>query len=214
METLVAPPQLPDSIDELDEETILRIPATYDDYLDVVETTPYPVQFLDGEIIIMSQATDTHEQLVIRLGKLFAIYFDELDDYRVLGSNVKIVIPERKGDFNADLSVVYGPSDYGITRTGNATKVQLKNPYIVAEILSKGTRSFDLGGKLLACQVIPSLQHILLVDQQAVHVSVCSRTDQPDQWLLTHYHQLTDVIALGTFTLSIADIYRKIDLSA
>lgn len=213
METLVPPPQLPASIDELEEGVVLRIPATYDEYLSLIEKTPYTIQFLENEILV-GEINVTHEQLVARLGKLFAIYFDELDNYRVLGSNSKIAIGDQRGDFNADVSVIYGPSDYGLAPSGKPTKVRLTNPYIVAEVLSKGTRNFDMGGKLLAYQTIASLHHILMVDQQAVQVSVCSRTNQPDQWLLTHYHQLTDVVPLGDFSLPLADIYRKIDLSA
>lgn len=214
MEAVVSVVNLPETLDTLNEGDVLRIPATWEEYIELADETPYNIQFLNNEIILMSQATDVHEQLVVRLGKLFAIYFDELDDYRVLGSNVKIMIPDQTGDFNADVSVIRGASEFGPTSAGRTSKVRLKNPDIVVEILSKGTRKFDLGEKFTAYQTIPSLRHILLVDQQAVNAISCSRTEQPDQWLLTHYHSLTDVIRMDAFELSLADMYRKIDLSA
>ncbi len=213
MEAVAVAPKLPETLDELEDGDILRIPATWDEYLDLLETTPYNIQFLDDEIIIMSQATDTHEQLVARLCKLFAIYFDDLEtSHRVLGSNVKIVIPDQKGDFNADLSVVRGKSEYGPTKWGRDSSVRIKNPEIVVEILSKGTRKFDLDEKLTAYQTIPSLQHIVFIDQQTVSGTVYSRTDQPGQWLMTHREALTDTLPIGDFDLSLADVYRKIDL--
>jgi len=215
MEAVALAPKLPETLDELKDGEILRIPATWEEYLDLLETTPYNIQFLEDEIIIMGQATDTHELLVARLIKLFAIYFDDLDSgHRVLGSNVRIVIPDQKGDFNADLSVVRGKSEYGPTKKGRDSSVRIKNPEIVVEVLSKGTRQFDLGGKLLAYQDIPSLRHILLVDQQTVTAHICSRTDRPNQWLTTSYNDLADVIPLGNFALSLVDVYRKIELGA
>lgn len=213
MEAVALAPKLPATLDGLKEGELLRIPASWDEYISLVEDAPYPIQFLNDEILIMGQATDTHEQLVARLIKLFAIYFDELDDHRVLGSNIKIVIPDQTGDFNADLCVIRGPSEYGPTPAGRDSKVRIKNPGIVVEVLSKSTRKLDLGEKFTAYQTIRSVQHILFVDQQTVNISVCSRTNQPDQWLLTHYYALTDVVSIGDFTLQLADVYRKIELA-
>lgn len=215
MEAVATLPKLPQTLEEIEEGDILRIPATWDEYLHLAEEVEYNIQFLDGNIIIMSQATDTHEALIIRLGALFLAYFDYLDeDCRVLGSNVKIVIPDQLGDFNADLSVVRGPSEYGLTATGRESKVRIQNPAIVVEVLSKGTYKFDRGQKLAAYQTIPGLQHILLVDQRAVNAWICSRTDRPNQWLQTQYQSLTDTIPMGDFGLNMQDIYRKIDLAA
>jgi Uma2 family endonuclease len=206
--------QLSADLDELEEGDVLRIPATWEEYYDLAEQTEYNIQFLNDEIIIMSQATETHEQLVIRLGALFLAYFDELDNHRVLGSNVKIVIPERRGDFNADLSVVRGPSVYGKTPTGRDSKVRIQNPNIVVEVLSKGTRAFDVNEKFDAYTTIPSLQHVLFVDQERVYARIFSRVGQTEEWLTVSFHALTDTVRLGDFGLRLADVYRKIEFAA
>ncbi len=215
MEAVALAPELPKTIETIKEGEILRIPATFEEYLDLIDETPYTIQYLDGEIIIMSQATDSHERLVARLIKLFAIYFDELEPvHQVLGSNVKIVTPGQTGDFNADLSVVRGASEYGPTKAGRDSRVRIKNPFLVAEVLSTGTRRFDMSGKLLEYQTIPSLQYALFIDQQAVNAWLYARTDNPSQWLQTHYANLTDTIQIGNFALQLADVYRKIELAA
>ncbi len=201
---------LPATLDDLAEGDVLRIPATWAEYLELSETTEYTIQFFEDHIILMSQATDLHEFLVARLIKLFAIYFDEQPGYRVLGSNIRIVIPKQQADFQADLSVTNGPSEYGLTAGEKPSTVRLKNPEIVVEVLSKGTRQFDLNDKFIAYQTVSSIQHILLVDQQAVSVWSCSRTNRPDQWLLTNYHTLTDTVLLGDFRLALADLYRNV----
>lgn len=213
MEAVALAPKLPETLDGLEEGEMLRIPASWEEYIELVEDTPYPIQFLNDEILVMGQATDTHEQLVGRLIKLFAIYFDELVGYRVLGSNIKIVIHDQTGDFNANLSIIQGPSDYEPTPAGRDSRVRIKNPEIVVEVLSKSTRKLDLGEKFAAYQTIQSVQHILFVDQQTVSVPICSRTNRPDQWLLTHYHALTDTVSIGGFMLKLADVYQKIELA-
>ena len=214
MEAVAVMPKLPETLDALVPGEILRIPATWNEYAELAYDTPYTIQFLNDEIILLDPVNVIHEQLVARLGKLFAICFDETDDCVVLGSNIKIMIPDRKGDFNADLSMVRGKSEYGPTPGGRESRVRIKNPEIVVEVLSNGTRGFDLGEKVKAYQTILSLQHVLFVDQQTVGASIYSRTSQPNQWLLTHYHALTDTVSIGDFTLPLADVYRKIDLSA
>ena len=201
--------KLPDTLDGLADDELLCLPATWEDYLDVLETAPYTIQFLNSELI-MSQATADHETIIIRLGALLLHYFDGLSaNHRVLGSNVKIVIPNQLGDVNADLSVVKEPVDYGSTPGGNVSTVRITNPVMVVEVLSKSTRNFDLGEKLAAYKLIPSLQHILFVDQTQLYASVYARTGVPDEWLNHDYRTLEGIVKLGDLALPMADIYRK-----
>jgi hypothetical protein len=63
--------KLPDS---LEEDELLRMPATWEEYLDVVDSVPYTVQFVDSELI-MSQASRQHESLAIVIAVLLSNYF-------------------------------------------------------------------------------------------------------------------------------------------
>lgn len=195
----------------LEEDEFVRLPATWEEYLDALEEadSTLTVQFLTNEII-MSQATDTHELLVMRLGTLLNLYFDQFENYQVFGSNVKIVAPTHLGDFNADASVVKTPIEYGLTPSGRLSKMRIKNPEIVVEVLSKSTRKFDLEEKLSYYKLIPSVQHILFVDQQRPYASVYSRLEQPDEWFNHDYRTLEATVRLGAVTLPMADIYRKV----
>ena len=200
--------KLPETLDELDENELVRLPATWDEYLELVDEVPYTVQFLNHEVII-SQTSRLHESLVIILGRLLGNYFLDKEGYDVLDSNVKIMIPNQEGDFNADLSVVKEPVEYGTTPTGRASTMRMANPEIVVEILSKSTRNFDEGEKLAYYKLIPSLHHILLVDQTRPFASVYSRTGNPDEWLNHDYRTLESVVRLGNLALPMQGIYRK-----
>ncbi len=203
MDTLTL--KLPDT---LEEDTLLRLPATWEEYLGLAEDSPYTLQFLNDEVI-MSQATRQHESLVIVLATLLSAYFYNKADYDVLGSNVKIVIPGQPGDFNADVSVVQDPVEYGSTPSGQLLTVRIKNPVLVVEVLSKGTRTFDIEEKLSYYKLIPSLQHILFVEQDRPFASVYSRTNVPDEWLNHDYRTVESVVRLGAVELSMQAIYRK-----
>ena len=133
----------------------------------------------------------------------------EEEGYDVLGSNVKIVIPNQESDVNADLSIVKEPVEYGSTSSGKLTTMRIKNPEIVVEVLSKSTRKFDLTEKITYYKLIPSLQYILFVDQYRPFASVYSRTGVPDEWLNHDYRTLDSVVRLGDLELPMAAIYRK-----
>ena len=194
--------------DTLEEDKLLRLPATWEEYVELTEESSLTVQFLNDQIIV-SQATDIHEELIGTLIWLFKNALQNQPEYRVLSSNVKIAIAEQQNDFNADLSVIRGPSEYGLTPGGRISKARIKNPEIVVEVLSKSTRKFDLTEKITYYKLIPSLQYILFVDQYRPFASVYSRTGVPDEWLNNDYRTLDSVVRMGDLELPMAAVYRK-----
>ncbi len=201
--------KFPETLDDTKVDELLRLAATWEEYLDLADEAPYTVQFLKGDVI-MSQASVLHESLVGMLIWLFNNHFIDKLGYQVLGSNVKIIVPDKTGDFNADLSVVKEPVEYGATSGGRVSTMRIKNPEIVVEVLSKSTRKFDQNEKLGEYKLIPSLQHILFVDQDQPFASVYSRTGNPDEWLNQDYRSLTATVRMGDLTLPMQDIYRKV----
>jgi Uma2 family endonuclease len=139
------------------------------------------------------------------------MYFDRLEtSHSVLSSNVKIIIPNHQGDFNADISVVKEPIRYGTTPGGKPSTMRIENPLIVVEVLSKSTRKFDQGEKMNYYKLIPSLQHIVFIDQLQPFASVYSRTNVPDEWLNHDYRTLESVVKLGALELPMSAIYKKV----
>ena len=159
------------------------------------------------------KATDIHEQLIGQIITLFNNLFDDQPDYRVLGSSVKICAIETGAEFNADVSVVKGPSDYVTLLSGRVSKSRIKNPEIIVEVLSKSTKAYDQSEKLDQYRLIPSVQHILFVSQEDVFARVYSRTAQPNQWVDADYRLLNDVVMMDTLELPLRKIYRKTPLA-
>lgn len=137
-------------------------------------------------------------------------YYHDLAEYRVMGSNVKLFSELSTGSLNADLSVVKGPSDFEVLPSGRLSKLIIKNPEIVVEVLSASTRNYDVTEKLACYKTIPTLQYVLFVDQRKVY----SRLSTPGQWLNIDYRLLTDTVVVGELTLPMQEIYRKTAFSA
>jgi len=200
---------------------VLRYKATLEEYLDFAEQCQYNVQYVNGEILsifeeeyidgirIMSQATIPHESLVGRIITIFNNLFDDVADLQVLGSNIKIYIAAVDNSFNADVSIVQGEPDYFRLPSGKLSTVEILNPLLLVEVLSKSTKAFDLGEKLEDYKLIPSLRQVLFVSPDKPWVSSYMRSETPGLWLNTSTHVLIESIAVLDTIVSLELIYKK-----
>ena len=127
-------------------------------------------------------------------------------EYAIFSSNVSVHIAP-SAYFFPDLCVVRGAGR--VARVGTA----LLNPVLVVEVLSKSTASKDRGIKLQRYQGISSLEHILIIEQQRVHVELHSRVD--GVWTQSDYSDLDAAASLDSLgaSLNLAQIYRGIDFA-
>jgi Uma2 family endonuclease len=208
--TVFAPSGFPLTLHERElAPDILRAKATYEDYLDFAEVCPYNLEYFNGEIIAMSQASLPHESLVIRLGTILNNLFDNDDAIQVFGSNIKIEVLATGDSFNADLSVVCGEPDFLRLPSGLLSTSAITNPELVVEVLSKSTMAYDLGDKLDSYKQIPGLRQVLFVSQQKPSVSSYVCSENPAIWLNTSVHSLTDTVAVLGQAVPLSQIYRK-----
>ena len=192
---------------------VLRVEATFEDYLEFANQCEYNVEYVNGEILSMSQASLPHESLVIRFGYLLTSLFDDQDDLSIFASSIKIHVAATGDSFNADVSIIRGEPDYLRLPSGQRSTVEITNPILVVEILSKSTQAFDLSDKLEAYKQIPSLEQVLFVSQEQPWVSSFVRSETPGVWLNTSAHTLTDSIGVLTHNVTLAEIYKKIRFS-
>jgi len=204
-------PALPLTLQErLELPDKIEIKASLAEYFDFAADCEYRVEYSDGKIISMGLATLPHEVLVVRIGHLLSLLFGIDGPFHVGGSNIATFIPAVKAVHNADLVVIKGKPQYFIHQ-GEKKKVKaLTNPYLLVEVLSKSTRNYDLGTKVPRYKGLPSVQHILVVDQQSPYVALFSRTKKPGEWLNT---EVTDAengfVVLNRKRIKVKDIYRN-----
>ena len=187
-----------------------RVEATFEEYLEFAEQCGFNVEYINGEIVPMSQASLPHEALVSRINYLLISLFDNQEDMEVFSSNIKIYIEATGDSLNADVTVVQGKPDYLRLPSGNLSTATVQNPILIVKVLSESTQAFDLGEKLELYKRISSLQQVLFVSQQQPWVSAYVRGVTPGVWLNTSAHALTETISVLNHTVLLAQVYKKI----
>ena len=211
MSTAMSALPLPKTLQErLDLPEVLEIRATLDEYFDFVESCEYRLDYSDGKIIAMGYASISHEALVGRLIYLLTDLLGLNSDFHVLGSNVATFIPEALAVHNGDVVVLQGKPVYHTHQTPKKKVKVLTNPYLIVEVLSKGTERYDRGLKLQRYKTLPSVQHILLVEQKKPGVSLYSRTGRPGEWLNLEVNDPENgYVTLHRKKLRLPDTYRN-----
>ncbi|TAH08459.1 MAG: Uma2 family endonuclease [Runella slithyformis] len=200
--------KIPTTVAELEEfGAELRIAASFDEYLEWVDRCEFNIEYFNNEITIMGNASYYHEKLVMLIGIALSKILPS--KYNILGSNIKIHVPDLRSpdNFNADVSVVEGEPEFMVLPSGRTSEGTILNPKIVVEVTSKRTISHDFGDKLLAYKKIATLQQVIFVSQYQNAVSVYERKG-PNHWDLHDYYNLTDSFTVLGNSLTLQDIYQ------
>jgi len=211
MSTATSASPLPKTLQErLDLPEVLEVGATLDAYFDFVESCEYRLDYSDGKIIAMGYASISHEALVMRIGHLLTVLFGIERNFHVLGSNVATFIPDAQAVHNGDVVVLQGKPEYYIHQSAKKKVKVLTNPYMIVEVLSKGTERYDRGVKIQRYKTLSSIQHIFLVEQKKPGVSLYSRTGRPGEWLNLEVDDLENgYVTIQRKKLRLADIYQN-----
>jgi len=83
---------------------------------------------------------------------------------------------------------------------------------MLVEVLSPGTRAYDLGEKGNRYRAIGTLQHYLLIDSLQPYAALLTRAERPGQWLLTETSDPAAVLHLSAFDceLPLIDVYEEV----
>ena len=180
-------------------------PTSLAEFLDWEKDQPHRWEFINGTAYAMAGGTLASN----RLAKNISRAVDGVLAGRGCESfieNVKVLTAT--DCLYPDVLIACGP-------LGNdATEVS--NPVVIFEVLSKGTAKYDSSAKFLKYQTIPSLQHYVLVSQDAMAVQNFSRRAD-GQW--ADYHAISgggEVLVLGALgiTIRLAEIYAGVLVDA
>lgn len=140
------------------------------DYLAMEAESPIKHEFLDGEVFAMAGAKPGHNQVaasaLVALGVLL-----RGRACRVFNSDQRIHVAATRLYTYADGGVACGKWQL------HTDGMCLLNPALLYEVLSSSTRDYDRGAKLEHYRQIPSLRHVLLIDQPDRSVEHHRRAD-------------------------------------
>lgn len=187
-------------------KTVVRFPATFDEYWELLMQAEYRADFYQNEIIAMSYESDFHSLITNQMSFLLKLSFREQKNLWHFNSNRPVCIPDcENAIFNPDGSIVQLPSKKFEYQPGMNAEL---TPMLLFEVLSESTKGRDYGEKLPCYKKIPSLQYILFVDTRRPEVTIWQRLEGPDKWLEETISTPESGFPLGVGIVTLREIYE------
>ncbi|RKU17416.1 hypothetical protein C6501_04010 [Candidatus Poribacteria bacterium] len=163
-------------------------------------------EYLSGEIVAMSGASNTHN--LITMNTATGLY-NQLAERgcRVYASDMRVGISAGDSYFYPDVTVVCEKPRFEDNEFDTFI-----NPIVVIEVLSRSTEVYDKGEKFRRYQQLESLQEYILISQD--HIRVEHHLRQGKNWVsseLTTFEDTLKFISVDA-ELSLQQIYRFIEL--
>lgn len=178
---------------------------TPEEYLEFEVNSNTRHEYINAEIIPMTGGTPEHNEIVSILNATLRVSLKG-QPYSIFVADQRLWIPDRTLYTYPDVMVVPRPLERQPGRTDT-----IINPIMIAEVLSKSTKSYDRDEKFAAYRTISTFQEYLLVDQYSIHAEKYFKTD-PHQWIFTEYNNAESMISLSSIPLEIclADLYENV----
>lgn len=178
-----------------------------EEYFDREDKSPLRHEYYDGGIFTVGGHTEVH--CLITTGTAVTLWntLADRDDHYVYPSRMRVTCSSGLYTY-PDTAVVRGVSDL-LKRPDDHT---LRNPVLIAEVLSPDSEAYDRGDKFEHYKTIPTLQSYLLVTQYEPRVEHFAR-QADDQWKHTEISGLDAEISLPELeiTFSLASLYAQVE---
>lgn len=178
---------------------------TADEYLATERAASFKSEFIDGEVIPMSGASEAHNLIS---GNLLVALAQRLKPrkFRVYPSDMKVRSPQGSYTY-PDVCIAGADAQFEDGR-----RDILLNPILIVEVLSPSTEANDRGRKFERYRTIDSLQTYVLISQDHSAVEVYSR-DPSGRWSMAAFHEGAVLIPHPDCEISISEIYDQVDFT-
>lgn len=164
-------------------------------------------EFFDGQVYAMSGASRAHNKICINL---ISELRSSLGKGRceTFGIDLRVKVDKNGLYTYPDVVVVCGEPEFEDTVLDT-----LLNPKVIFEVLSPSTESYDRGRKFALYSELESFNDYFLIAQDCVRIEHLTRLDA-DNWHLTVYSRLSDVVDIASIGCKIAmnEIYARVDV--
>jgi len=180
---------------------------TPEEYLDLERTAEYKSEYLAGEIIAMSGATEDHNVIALNISALLRNTFRGRP-CRAYMSDMRVRVTANGLYTYPDIVAVCGLREFADTRRDT-----LLNPTVIFEVLSPSTEGYDRGKKFAHYGRLSSLTDYVLVAQEEVQVEHFTR--QGNGWFVTALSALDQTLHLAAIEsdLPLAAIYENVEFA-
>ena len=166
-------------------------------------------EYINEEIVPMTGGTPEHNEIASILNAILRVSLKG-QPYSIFIADQRLWIPDRKLYTYPDVMVVQRPIELQAGRRDT-----IVNPILIAEVLSKSTKSYDRDEKFSAYRTISTFQEYLLIDQYTLHVERYLKAES-NQWIFSEYNDIDACIELASISceISLADLYSDIEFEA
>jgi Uma2 family endonuclease len=160
-------------------QALLQLPMTAAEFLAWEQTQTTKHEFLAGEIFAMVGATKAH---ITVAGNLFVALRQHLrgSPCSTFVSDLKLRVDAADAYFYPDVLVTCSVKD-------QADPLIVREPLLVAEVLSRSTAAYDVGEKFATYRRLPSLREVVFIDPETRRCDVYRKSvTEPDSglWVL------------------------------
>jgi len=183
-----------------------KIRVTADDYLELERKAEVKSEYLNGEIVPMPGVTREHNLISLNIATELRVQLADRP-CEVYGIDMRVKVSPTGLYTYPDIVAVCGEPKFEQRNVDS-----LLNPYLIVEVLSDSTESYDRGRKFAHYRTLDSLKEYLLVSQHECRVEQYLR--QPDgKWLYTETTDPNSSLELASIAcrLSISRVYHRID---
>jgi Uma2 family endonuclease len=190
---------------------------TPEEYLEFERKSAEKHEYVDGEVLPMNRAYEgsyamagarlKHVKIVSKLqGEIYGQLRGKGCD--VLSNDMRITVKPADSYFYPDLIIVCGKPEVEDKKSDI-----LLNPNIIIEVLSKGTKDYDLGTKQFTYMQMPSLTEMAFIDSNIMSVKI-TRRQQDNLWKFETLKEPEEVLRFYSIDIKITlkDIYEGVEL--
>jgi Uma2 family endonuclease len=149
--------------------------AEFDEFVAAV-TEGREYELIDGELVMMTNPTETHEQIASNIAAPLKLAMDRRG-CRTYQGGMRVQAGHDSGardKYRPDVVVRCGASE---------NRTYIVDPVVIVEVLSPSTIDHDRGAKLQFYKKLPTVQHIVLAYSDQMRLEHYARS--PEVWRLT-----------------------------
>jgi Uma2 family endonuclease len=173
-------------------------------YLASERRAKYKSEYIHGEVLAMSGASNAHNLITVEITTELNIQLRRRGCF-VYAGDMRVRTSPTGAYFYPDVAVVCDKP-----RFEDNVFDTLLNPILVVEVLSPSTEAYDRGEKFAHYQELTSLREYMLVSQDRIRVEHFRLVET--QWVGKTFHAPEDVLLLDSMEckLPVRDIYTRV----
>lgn len=178
---------------------------TKEEYFSLLEKSLHKLEYLDGEIRMMSGGSIAHNDII---DNTFGILWPRKGNCKVKNSENAVAVSSQNKYFFPDLTITCQKPTY---EQGGIAKIT--NPEVIIEVLSESTADYDRSDKFSAYRQLESFKEYILIDSRKMRVDTFYR-ETNELWHIHSYYHLEQEVEIKTMGIAIpmAVIYEDITL--